>query len=164
MEITCKTCDTGTMRRKKKFRLGAFGVVFGLIFGIPSLIGLTVGAIGLRATGEGTVETSDSLAAIARSQLTEAGIDTGIIERVIDGTITDDERSNLNREQRIAVSTTKMMLSAGQVGAGIATAVVGGFSLVIFMLSAVGILLAWLITLRKKILQCDQCGAVVAAS
>jgi len=39
----------------------------------------------------------------------------------------------------------------------------GGFSLGVIIISLIGGLLGFLLTMRKNILQCDYCGAVVAA-
>jgi len=48
--------------------------------------------------------------------------------------------------------------AAGVIGA------LGSSSLCVFISSFVGGLLGWLLILRKKILQCNNCGATVAAS
>ena len=62
------------------------------------------------------------------------------------------------------------MILAGTAGnhgtnaAATGAAIVGGFGVFLIIASLVGGLLGWLLVMRKTVLQCDRCGAVVAAS
>lgn len=44
------------------------------------------------------------------------------------------------------------------------SAIATGFSVMLFFVALVGGLLGWVLIMKKRILQCDRCGAVVAAS
>jgi len=45
-----------------------------------------------------------------------------------------------------------------------ATVIAGGFSMFIIVAAFVAGLLGWLLIMRKRVLQCPHCGAVVPAS
>lgn len=54
--------------------------------------------------------------------------------------------------------------SATDVDTGAVTAVFGGISIFIFISSIVGDLLGWLLVMKKRVLQCSFCRAIVAVS
>ena len=164
-DVACKVCDRGIMKPKKKYRLGAFGVIFALLFAVPSIIGVIVGGLGLFATGKVTVEASEEIAAETRADLEEAAIPTPLVEKILAfASLTTAEREQLTTRQRTAVDGAVLTLSVSALGTGAGAAIAGGLSLMLFLGSLVGLVLAWLLTLRKKVLQCTNCGAVVAAS
>jgi len=72
--------------------------------------------------------------------------------------------SQLTELQRQAVQQAKLELAAGTVGAGAGAALAGGASILFGVFSLVGGLLGWLLVMKKAVLQCNACGAVVAAS
>jgi len=57
-----------------------------------------------------------------------------------------------------------VFFSAGTADSGVAGAAVAGTSVCFGISSFIGGLLGWLLVMRKKVLQCDSCGAVIAAS
>jgi len=59
-------------------------------------------------------------------------------------------------------STVTATDSAGTSDAAIAIA--GGLSFLVIIMSFVGGLLGWILIMKKKILQCTNCGAKVSAS
>jgi hypothetical protein len=67
----------------------------------------------------------------------------------------------LTPEQQTAVRVAQLSVFSGKVGAAV---VGGGISLFIIIMSFVGGLLGWLLIMRKRVLQCTRCGAVVPAS
>ena len=74
------------------------------------------------------------------------------------------ELVSLTSQQRSAVHDAQLSASAQKVGAGAATVVAGGFSLFVIVMSFLGGLLGWLLVMRKRVLQCVRCGAIVPAS
>jgi hypothetical protein len=71
---------------------------------------------------------------------------------------------SLTTQQRSAIHDAQLSVSAQKVGADAAAVIVGGFFVFVIVMSFVGGLLGWLLVMRKRVLQCAGCGAVVAAS
>ncbi|TMP93798.1 MAG: hypothetical protein E6L07_09965 [Verrucomicrobia bacterium] len=70
----------------------------------------------------------------------------------------------LTYQQRAAVRDAQLTASAHKVGTGAGTVIVGGFSIFVIVASFVGGLLGWLLIMRKRVLECTRCGAIVPAS
>jgi hypothetical protein len=68
----------------------------------------------------------------------------------------------LTSAQRVAIDEAKILRSAATTGAG--AAIAGGLSLVVMLMSFCGGLLGWLLTMKKRVLQCGSCEAIVQAS
>lgn len=69
------------------------------------------------------------------------------------------------------ITSLVMLFAAGQAGSTTSvtadtarTAVVGGVAVFFLISSFVVGLLGWLLVMKKKVLQCSNCGAIVAAS
>ena len=162
---TCPTCQKGLLALKKKYRMSTPVVIIGWLLLIPSFLGMLMGLLGLFATGSAATTTSTSIEKDARTRLEAAKLPAPITDRIIAGqAITAEEKSGLTDSQRSAVSAAVLSLNAQKAGAGIATAAVGGLSIGIIVMSFVGGLLGWLLVMKKKVLQCPLCAAVVAAS
>ena len=163
--VTCKTCDRGSMHQKKKYRMSGMVVFIGYVLLIPSVLGLALSALLIVGTGTAGSQTSAVLKESTRSTLEDATVPEDIIVKVLDfDDLTDAERQSLTSPQRSAVTAAQLGLAVGTVGAGAGIAVAGALALFIGLASLAGALLGWLLTMRKKVLQCDDCGAVVAAS
>lgn len=163
--VTCKTCDRGSMHQKKKYRMSGFVAFIGYVLLIPSLLGLAFSGLLIVSTAIAGGETSAVLKETTRSTLEDAGVPEDIIVKVLDfDDLIDAERQSLTSQQRSTVTAVELGLAAGTVGAGAGIAVAGGVAVALGLASLVGGLLGWLLTMRKKVLQCDNCGAVVAAS
>ena len=162
---TCQVCGQGELKKKKKYRMSGPVVFIGYIFLIPSIFGMLFGVLMIFATGGAASETSESIRLEVRQQLTAANIPEEIIQKVISrNSITEDERYLLSDDQRRTVSDVQMSYSASQVGAGAGTVIAGGFSIFVIVSSFVGGLLGWLLIMKKRVLQCVRCNAVIAAS
>jgi hypothetical protein len=72
--------------------------------------------------------------------------------------------ARLNSSQQLAVRASELKISTAKAAPGLAACCGGGFSVMIMIGSFVGGLLGWLLVMRKTVLQCFRCGAVVAAS
>jgi hypothetical protein len=163
--IKCRICDEGELKKKKKFRLSGIVVFVGYIILIPSIIGILIGGFGLVATGSSSGEVFESLKDDARGEMQAAGVPQNLIESVLEGQgPSDAQRSSLSVEQVRAIDSAQLTLSAGTAGAGIGVALAGGASLFVIISSLVGGIVGWLLTMKKKVLQCNKCGSVTAAS
>lgn len=162
---TCKVCDSGTMRLTKKYRMNAVVVIIGYILLIPSLLGMAGSGVTCIAAGAGASSASETLSDSTATSLSEAGVPGHVIsEFESSGTVSESTLSSLPTEQADSVRMLLDVELAGQVGAAAGAGIMGLFSAFGFVMALVGGLLGWLLTMRKKVLQCQQCSAVVAAS
>ena len=100
-----------------------------------------------------------------RTRLFAQDVPESVISKVIDGeSISDVQLARLTAQQMSAVREAQLTVSGNRLGAGAGTACAGGFSIVIMIMSFVGGLVGWLLIMRKRVLQCTRCGAIVAAS
>jgi len=116
-------------------------------------------------TGAASTQTSRSSDRDIRARLVAQDIPESIIGEVIAGKpVANAELTSLNSQQQSAIHDAQLSASAQKVGAGAATVIAGGFSLFVIVASFLGGLLGWLLVMRKRVLQCARCGAVVPAS
>jgi hypothetical protein len=161
----CRTCGQGTLVRARQHRMSGPAVVIGYILLIPSLLGMLIGFLVLLGTCTASTKVSATIEKEARTSLEAQKLPESIITEVIAGqTPSEAELAALTPAQRSAVDSVKLSLSASKVGAGAGTVVAGGVSLVIIITSFVGGLLGWLLVMKKTVLRCTHCQAVVAAS
>jgi len=140
-------------------------VVIGFILLIPSILGILFGVLMLVATGAASSQTSSSGEREIRARLVSLRVPDPIITEVVTGkSVSDAELVPLTYQQRAAVHDAQLSVSAQKLGAGAATVIAGGFSVFVIVASFVGGLLGWLLIMRKRVLQCARCGAVVPAS
>jgi hypothetical protein len=57
-----------------------------------------------------------------------------------------------------------LFLSAGASDSGSSMFIVGGFAVTVIVSAFVGGLLGWLLVMKKRVLECENCGAIVPAS
>ena len=161
----CSVCEKGELIKKKKYRMSGPVVFIGYIFLIPSILGMLLGMILLFATKEATIETISGMQEVLRQELSDANIPEEITNKVVQGkTLTDEDHSLLTDDQRSEISIAELSHGAGQFGAGAGSFIAGGLSIFMIVLSLVGGLLGWLLIMKKKVLQCTNCNAIVAAS
>ncbi len=140
-------------------------VLIGYLILIPSIFGMLFGALGLGATGAATSEVVGESQESARVELQEAGIPARVREAVLDHQeVSTEQLSELDSSQRAIVEDVALRLGAEMVGAGAGATLAGGASIFILFSSLMSGLLGWLLVMKKKVLQCTQCEAVVAAS
>lgn len=162
---TCQTCGQGTLMRRKKYRMSGPVVVIRYILLIPSVVGMLIGVLGLFLTGSAGTLTSGRIEQEARKQLEAKAIPEQIITKVISSKpVSDADTASLTPEQKSAIEATRLLVSSAKVGAGAGAVLAGGFFIVLIVMFFVGGLIGWLLVMRKKVLQCTDCGAVVAAS
>ena len=140
-------------------------VVIGFIMLVPSILGMLFGLLMLIGTGAAGTQVSASTENETRAGLVAQGVPETIVNEIISGkTVSNAELAKLPQRQQSAVQTAQISHTAGQVGTGAATAILGGFSIFVLIMSFVGGLLGWLLVMRKTVPKCSRCGAVVPAS
>ena len=140
-------------------------VAIGFVLLIPSALSMLFGVLMLVITGAASTQTSASVEREIRTRLVAQQIPDPIISEVVSGkAVSDDELVPLTYQQRAAVHDARLSVSAQKVGAGAATVVAGSFSIFVIVASFVGGLLGWLLIMRKRVLECARCGAIVPAS
>jgi hypothetical protein len=173
--LQCKVCVNGILQKAKKFRMSGPVVAIGFILLVPSVIGIVVsliillvlfGALGAGARGAGDpIETAKKE---IRANLAQAGVPQPIVLKVVEAdTITSAELDGLSENQQKQVISSQSQLITAKMavaGAGVAGAGAGGIAVCFGVSSFVSGLLGWLLVMRKRVLQCNVCGAVVAAS
>lgn len=165
--VPCQVCGQGVMTRKRVFRMSGPAVVIGFILLIPSILGILFGGLTMLFTiiGSSTAPTADSQIQQVKTQLVSLHIPRDIVEDVAAGKRIDEIRlANLTPDQRMQVRAAELKVSTAKAVPGLAACCGGGFSVMIMIGSFVGGLLGWLLIMRKTVLQCFRCGAVVAAS
>lgn len=163
--VSCQVCGQGVLKKKTKFRMSGPVVVIGFLLLVPSILGMLFGILIMFATGGVADESKTGLETRVREELQTAGISGQIAEKVVSGKhITESDRASLTTEQSVALNDAKLTYGAGKVGAGAGTFLAGGLAVAIVIFSLIGGLIGWLLVMRKKVLQCGSCRAIVAAS
>jgi hypothetical protein len=160
------------MTRKRVYRMSGPAVVIGFILLIPSILGMLFGGLTFLMAAIGGAASADKKASGAelesiRSDLTAQKVPEDIIADVCAEKHVSETRLNLarlNSSQELAVRAAELKISTAKGAPALAACCGGGFSVMIMIGSFVGGLLGWLLIMRKTVLQCFRCGAVVAAS
>ena len=155
------------MTRKRVYRMSGPAVVIGFILLVPSVLGILFGCLTFLFTiiGSSTAPTADSQIQQVKTQLVSLRIPRDIVEDVAAGKRIDEIRlANLTPDQLMQVRAAELKVSTAKAVPGLAACCGGGFSVIVMIGSFVGGLLGWLLVMRKTVLQCFRCGAVVAAS
>lgn len=164
----CKVCEKGNLVKIKKYRLSGPAVVIGYIILIPSICGMLLGLFILLGAGllggAAATTTPDTVRPTITAELQKVNVPDDIIEKVINNQNIDEDRKKLTPKQLMAIDTMKISLTATKVGAGAGAVVAGGFAIFFIVASFVSGLVGWLLVMKKKVLQCSACSAVVNAS
>lgn len=164
--IPCKTCDSGLMNPAKIHRMSGPVVAIGYLLLIPSILAILIsGGCALLSLGAGASVASSGLPAQTVKRLQEEGVPPHIIEKLEKSEpLTEEDRQSLTPSQLGSVTGTQL----GVGGARAAGAVGGALGAAFFAFTGIGAfvsgLLGWLLVMKKKVLKCAGCGAVVDAS
>lgn len=140
-------------------------VLIGFILLVPSVLGVLAGGAMLFATGSSAGSAMETIRTEAQQRLRAASVPEDIVTKVIGSRpLTRKDSATLTPAHFRAIESATLSMAAGTVGAGIGTSLVGGASIFVMVVSLVGGLLGWLLVMRKTVLQCNNCGAVTAAS
>jgi hypothetical protein len=169
MEVRCKTCDVGELRSKRTYRLSAVVVAIGYILLIPSVLGilfsfyLYVQNASALNIAKNTVRSSARTEAVEK--LRKAGIaDALVLKALAPEGLTVEEKRLLTPEQRTSIEQVASDAVTSERNLGLAGTVVSGVALLLGTVSFVGGLFGWVLVMKKSVLQCTACSAVVAAS
>jgi preprotein translocase subunit SecF len=160
------------MTRKRAYRMSGPAVVIGYILLIPSILGILFGGLTFLMAAIGGAATANKTASNAevqsiRNDLAAQNIPDDIIADVCAEKHVSEPRmslARLNPNQELAVRAAELKISTAKGAPALAACCGGTFSVIIIIGSFVGGLLGWLLVMRKTVLQCFRCGAVVAAS
>lgn len=163
--IGCQTCNAGELVRRRRYRMSMPVVAIGYILLIPCVIGILVAVLFLVASGGAAKAGFESVDRRAEERLVAAGLPRDVIDATVAGrSITDAQRAALSNDQRRALDDTLLMVASEKLGTAGGATLAGGTSVCLGISSFIGGLLGWLLVMKKKVLQCNTCGAVVAAS
>lgn len=171
--LQCKICDQGALASKKTFRMSAPVVAIGFILLVPSVLGMIFSALvffgALAASGTGGVAASVHARNEAISEMRNNDVPEPIIAAVIANPNLDAVTlmDQVSMAQLSWIEDAQAKLRA-RVPTGVAFGIFGLFAsgtAILFGISCfVGGLLGWLPVMRKRVLQCALCRAVVNAS
>lgn len=169
------------MHLEKRHRMSKPVVIIGYLFLVPAIVGMliglviTIGGIGAAADGvsksEAQAEQPMSLLGSAdRNLLDLANVDNALVDRLDRGeTIAEEELRALPTDQRRAVRMAQTSADLERVVSDGSAKAAGGaleaaFGVMVILGAFVNGLLGWLLVMKKRVLACDTCEAVVAAS
>ena len=180
IHIQCKICDRGALIPRTKFRMSPPVVAIGFLLLIPSVVGIAGSLAILGASASLGSATHQGPSSSARNTAVRNLLQYDVPRNVINAVVVGDERAidnwlhrDINTHGRVtymqeeAVRRAQAELRQDSSGSHIEAAarLFGGVSSVVLgLISFVGGLLGWLLVMRKRVLQCGLCGAVVGAS
>ena len=161
---TCKACEQGSLEKKKTYRMSGPFVLIGYLILALSVLGV-LGGFQLLITTETRTARVTEIRAEIREQLAEADVPEGIIDKVLKRKVVPgDRKAALTQEQRAALDEGVVSYRARMFGVGAGALLTARFSILLIVFFLAGGVLGWLLTRKKKVLQCTKCGAIVSAS
>jgi hypothetical protein len=146
------------------YRMSGIVVVIGYLLLLPGLGIMLMGVLGLAGTGT-ALNAIDSIAeSEIRTDLQRAAVHAQVTESIMAGNgLTPQMTQSLSLKQKQVVASTQSAILAQSIGKG-AVATAGSFvSLCMMFGGFTGTLVGWLLVMKKRVLQCPACTAVVAA-
>lgn len=157
---SCGVCKAGFLVRKSTYRMSSMVVLIGYILLVPSLIGIAISLLIMLGVGSAATQIP-ALKQQVTQNMQNAGVPAAIMDKVIKGEVIGfTELLVLPENQQNVVRSSQGKLA----GAGLGTVLGGGASICLGIASLIGGLGGWLLVMKKKVLQCNVCGAVIAAS
>ncbi len=166
MSAQCKTCDKGSMQRKKIYRMSGVVVFIGYILLIPSILGvLGSAAMAALSMAGGAAAATAELDSKSFDDLRANKIPEAVITKLRRGNaITEDDLQGLNQDQRDKVKLQESALIMGRGGAAGVAALGAGMFICMGVSCLVSGLLGWLLVMKRWVLQCTNCMAVVESA
>lgn len=162
--ITCQSCQTGTMQRRKKYLLGTPGALLRFLLILTGVIALVLGIIGLLAT-DNSGDKQESLAQL-RVKYESRGLATSMVENIMPDGIYNGNKSLLDIHTRGAIEqfeTEHAKITTGNSLVGTLSFLAGGLSKFALITGILLIALGFLLGLRRWKLVCNECGDTTAA-
>ena len=159
--LVCSTCHIGHLIKCKQYRLSTPVVIIGYLLLVPSILGIITGIVSFILTSTSVAGGMSVVNQASSQNMTNAGVPKDIIDAVYSGTpLSPDQLAKLTPEQKQTIYSSEAVKSGACCGAGI----VGFGALGAALISFIGGLLGWILVMKKRVLQCHKCGAVIAAS
>jgi hypothetical protein len=150
---------------RKKYRMSGIVVFIGYILLIPSILGVLTGLLISVGSGAGGASVLVQMKEDTRRTLQTASVPAPLIEKVVSlQPVQDAELASLSDSQKQAVTESQAHMVGGTAGAGIVGAAGVGAGIAFAIMCLVSGLVGWLLVMKKRVLQCTNCGAVIAAS
>ncbi len=166
-DIQCKVCDSGKIGRNKRYKRGRPAVAIGYIFRITSVFGVLIAAYMLLLSGAAGLDVAKQQAKAIEAQLAHADVPDPIVRQVIaHDEVTARSLTTLSVAQRMAIESAEVGRSAAELAsAGFhGAAIAGAFSMFVLLFSLCIGLLGRVLTREKRIVQCENCDALVQVS
>lgn len=165
INLQCQVCNNGILKKNKKYRLGTPLVVIGYIFLIPSICAFFIALLLILSAFIGAPKNNADINTGARGTLEQANIPQPLIEKFMNHkSISYQDKNKLTRQQRQILHDAKGTQLKGQFVNGAAVGILGVLSVVMIVGSIFGVVIGALLTIKKKVLQCSECEAIVNAS
>jgi hypothetical protein len=163
--LRCKTCDVGSLKLEKKYRMSTPVVTIGYILLVPSILGIIFSFVIVFATGHVGSMIDSTVRETAASDLRQAGVPEPVVQKVTTSQeLTEEENAALTLTEKDAVEKAESSVTAVQAGTGAGTVIAGGVGIFFAMAFFVSGLLGWLLVMKKRVLCCTNCSAIVPAS
>jgi len=167
---SCKVCDRGALIARKKYRMSGPVVFIGFVILIPCILGVLFSAFlffsSVLSAGSNGAQTRTE----AETEMRDHEVPERTIQAVIQGRDSDVEEQMRSEDpfipevQKSWIRNAQRKIRENNTGTGLGVIFGGGFAVVTGIASMVGGLLGWLLVMKKRVLQCGTCGAVVNAS
>jgi hypothetical protein len=165
LNITCKTCEQGTLRHRKRYRLSGPAVFLGYVIGVPSGLGLILAGLLFLLTGSATASSSDTIRTSMAQDLVDRGLPAAVASRAVTGPpFSRAELERMPEDHQRMIELQRSAQLGADAGAGLFALMGGGASLCVGVSSLFGLLIGYLLTMTKRVLECTACGATLAAS
>jgi hypothetical protein len=165
-DVRCKTCDQGVLTLQKVHRMSGPAVTIGYLLLIPSLLGIAFAMFFFIMSMVGAVSVAqEKLSATTIQRLHDTNVPADLVTELEAGKmLSAAKKEGLNADQAAAVTAAETELNARAGATGCLGACGTGMAATIAVLSFIGGLLGWLLVMKKRILVCSACSAVMNAS
>jgi hypothetical protein len=168
--MQCDKCHQGQMHPTKVFRLSGCLVAIGFIILIPCFVllcfAVLAGVIGTAATGSATITVTERAKqeTVVKLQAIE-GLPAAVVSDFqLDARISDETFASLtsiqSNEVRRLQSSYDAMISGAALGTGFAALFGGGLVIIMFVIAIPGLIVGFVLILRKKVWRCQMCGYI----
>lgn len=171
--VACKVCDRGSLLNKRIYRMSGPAVVIGYILLIPSICGIAFCVLSIIGIELQPDHKYVSAKQSAISEMRENSVPEYVIKEVVHHPERDptDYIGTVPMYQYSWIKdASEKIRRGGTVEMGDANATLAGQRLAEDLFFFIGIgafvsgLLGWLLVMKKRVLQCSTCNAVVNAS
>jgi len=147
-------------------------VAIGYILLIPSILGILFSAFLFFSPASKTDGPNENTKKRVTEEMQNAGIPAQVINAVLKGDKKpvddwldrDSDQDGRTIRQEMVVSSAQSRMRPDSSGRAFASGVIGGISIFMGVISFIGGLLGWLLVMKRQILECNVCSAVVNAS